>query len=69
MVLAMIMGWSWRGSGGGVGGDGYRMVQKNAKKMKKNARIFAYMEKKQYLCIGFGNSPSHNHLILKSYGH
>ena len=31
--------------------------------MQKNAKIFAYIKKKQYLCIGFGNSPIRNNLI------
>ena len=62
--LAMIMGWIRRGLWAGIALVYWSRVQKNAKKMQKNAKIFAYMENFLYLCIGFGNSPGHNYLTL-----
>lgn len=59
--IARIMGWFWRGLGMVQAWWLWQFVQKNAKKMQKNAILFAFVKKKQYLCIGFGNSPSHNH--------
>ena len=47
------------------------MVSEECKKMQKKCKKMhegiAYIKKKQYLCSGIGNSPSHNDLILLSY--
>lgn len=63
----MDKAWCWDGSGVGEMTVISRGLQKNAKKMQKNARLFAYVKKKQYLCSGFGNGPNRNHLMIKSY--
>ena len=53
--LGVVWGWYWRGDGMELErtGDGigevtviYGELQKNAKKMQKNAKIFAYIKKK-----------------------
>ena len=64
LVCARIMGCSWRGVGLDRAWVYSSKVQKNAKKVQKNAKIFAYMEYFLYLCIGFGNSPVRNYLTL-----
>ena len=56
LPVGMVLAWSpWAG---------LARLQKNAKKMQKNAILFAYVKKKLYLCIGFGNSPNHNLIIV-----
>ena len=59
--LARALAWSW---GWLVRGFISSRVQKNAKKVQKNAKLFAYMEFFLYLCIGIGNSPGRNYLTL-----
>ena len=60
--FGLIKRWIRRGLWAGIARVLQERVQKNAKKVQKNANIFAYMENFLYLCIGFGNSSSHNNL-------
>ena len=63
--LARFWAGLWRGLGKVLRGSGLDYgMQKNAKKVQKNAKIFAYMDFFLYLCIGFGNSSNRNHLKI-----